>query len=123
MEHGHWIWVLMVTESRMSTMTTLSIWETVRTMTTLSNTKIVFAEDRILSEEIGGDGSGHRAGCAFQPLFGAIERLINLLAEPERIPVLSPLVEKEIVFRLLTTECRRSGRSQPGAAISTRSLE
>lgn len=63
-------------------------------------------------------------GALSKPLFGAIERLIDLLAEPECIPVLSPLVQKEIVFRLLTTECgRRSGRSQPGAAISTKSLE
>jgi len=44
-------------------------------------------------------------GALAKPLFGAIERLINLLAEPECIPVLSPLVQKEIVFRLLTTEC------------------
>jgi AraC-type transcriptional regulator N-terminus len=44
-------------------------------------------------------------GALSKPLFGAIERLINLLAEPECIPVLSPLVQKEIIFRLLTTEC------------------
>ena len=44
-------------------------------------------------------------GALSKPLFGAIERLIDLLAEPECIPVLSPLVQKEIVFRLLTTEC------------------
>ena len=36
-------------------------------------------------------------GALSKPLFGAIERLIDLLAEPECIPVLSPLVQKEIV--------------------------
>ena len=65
---------------------------------------------RILDSQLPSLNSGRASraielGALSKPLFGAIERLINLLAEPECIPVLSPLVQKEIVFRLLTTEC------------------
>lgn len=38
------------------------------------------------------------------PLFDAFRRLIELVDEPEDIPTLAPLVQKEILFRLLRTE-------------------
>jgi len=38
------------------------------------------------------------------PLLNAILRLIDLLDEPASIPVLSPLIEREIVYRLLISE-------------------
>lgn len=40
-----------------------------------------------------------------RPLLGAITRLIELLDEPELIPVLSPLIQREILCRLLLTPC------------------
>ena len=46
---------------------------------------------------VAGRNAAIELGALSKPLFGAIERLINLLAEPECIPVLSPLVQKEIV--------------------------
>lgn len=39
-----------------------------------------------------------------QPLIGAILRFIDLLDEPASIPVLGPLIEREITYRLLTSE-------------------
>jgi len=38
------------------------------------------------------------------PLISAFLRLIDLLDEPESIPVLGPLIEREITYRLLTSE-------------------
>ena len=35
------------------------------------------------------------------PLLAAFERLIDLLAEPEDIPVLAPIIQREIFYRLL----------------------
>lgn len=38
------------------------------------------------------------------PLLGAIQRLVSLLDEPESIPILAPMLHREIIFRLLTGE-------------------
>lgn len=38
------------------------------------------------------------------PLLGALLRLLDLLDEPESIPVLAPLIEREILYRLLVSE-------------------
>ncbi|MEJ2645045.1 MAG: AraC family transcriptional regulator, partial [Gammaproteobacteria bacterium] len=38
------------------------------------------------------------------PLLDAFNRLIDLLAKPEDIPVLAPLIKQEIFYRLLTGE-------------------
>jgi AraC-like DNA-binding protein len=38
------------------------------------------------------------------PLLNAFQRLLDLLDEPENIPILSPLVQREIFFRLLHSE-------------------
>jgi AraC-like DNA-binding protein len=38
------------------------------------------------------------------PLLGAIQRLASLLDEPENIPILAPMLHREILFRLLNGE-------------------
>ncbi|BCG47223.1 Transcriptional regulator, AraC family [Citrifermentans bremense] len=38
------------------------------------------------------------------PLLGAIQRLASLLDEPESIPILAPMLHREILFRLLNGE-------------------
>lgn len=38
------------------------------------------------------------------PLLSAFERLVKLLVEPESIPILAPMLHREILFRLLTGE-------------------
>ncbi|MRR07026.1 MAG: AraC family transcriptional regulator [Deltaproteobacteria bacterium] len=35
------------------------------------------------------------------PLLGAFQRLVDLLAEPKDIPILAPVVQREIIYRLL----------------------
>ncbi len=38
------------------------------------------------------------------PLLNAIQRLVDLLDEPESIPILAPQTQREILYRLLTSE-------------------
>jgi len=38
------------------------------------------------------------------PLLSAFERLVKLLDEPDSIPILAPMIHREILFRLLTGE-------------------
>ncbi len=38
------------------------------------------------------------------PLLSAFQRLIDLLAEPQDIPILAPLIQREILYRLLVGE-------------------
>lgn len=40
-----------------------------------------------------------------KPLLETISRMVDLMEEPECIPTLSPLIQKEILFRLLMTDC------------------
>lgn len=55
------------------------------------------------------------------PMLNAIQRLIDLLDEPEGIPILAPLAQREILYRLLTGEqgprlrelAAAGGHSQP----------
>jgi AraC-like DNA-binding protein len=44
---------------------------------------------------------GMAVGKVSAPLFSAFQRLIDLLDEPEDIPILAPLVQREIFYRLL----------------------
>lgn len=48
------------------------------------------------------------AGMALSPttpdLYDAVQRLVSLLDEPESIPVLAPLIKREIYWRVLTSE-------------------
>lgn len=44
-----------------------------------------------------------KAGCADAPVLDALHRLISLLDESMLIPHLAPLIQQEIIVRLLTT--------------------
>jgi len=47
---------------------------------------------------------GLSLGSVTLPLLEAFKRLVDLLDEPEAIPVLSPLIQREILFRLLNSD-------------------
>lgn len=47
--------------------------------------------------------AGIEAGALTKPLFDAFRRLVELLDESENIPALAPIIQKEILFRLLQT--------------------
>ena len=49
-------------------------------------------------------GRGMVVGKAAQPLLEAFQRLVDLLDEPDDIPVLAPLIQREILYRLLVSE-------------------
>lgn len=49
-------------------------------------------------------GRGMVVGQAAQPLLEAFQRLIDLLDEPNDIPVLAPLIQREILYRLLVSD-------------------
>lgn len=49
-------------------------------------------------------GRGMAIGQVTLPLLTAFQRLIDLLAEPKDIPILGPIVQREIVYRLLVGE-------------------
>jgi AraC-like DNA-binding protein len=44
---------------------------------------------------------GMATGEVTLPLLAAVQRLIDLLAEPQDIPILAPIIQREIVYRLL----------------------
>ncbi len=46
-------------------------------------------------------GRGMATGEVTLPLLAAFQRLIDLLDEPEDIPILAPLIQREILYRLL----------------------
>lgn len=48
-------------------------------------------------------GAAMATGPATIELFGAIERLIDLLDKPEDVPLLGALIQKEILYRILTS--------------------
>ena len=49
-------------------------------------------------------GSSVGIGCATPALLASFERLLALLDEPEAIPVLAPLIQREIHYRLLMSD-------------------
>ncbi|WP_323121342.1 AraC family transcriptional regulator [Burkholderia alba] len=49
-------------------------------------------------------GEGIASGALSMPLFDAALRLVRLLDTPADIPILAPLVEKELLYRLMTSE-------------------
>ncbi|WP_226895316.1 AraC family transcriptional regulator [Luteolibacter marinus] len=64
----------------------------------------------VMEQPMPGPGAGSRQevielGALTPTLLGAFERLLALADEPESIPVLSPLIQKEILYRLLSSEC------------------
>jgi AraC-like DNA-binding protein len=44
---------------------------------------------------------GMATGDVTAPLLGAFQRLVDLLAEPKDIPILAPVIQREIIYRLL----------------------
>ena len=44
---------------------------------------------------------GMATGEVTVPLLGAFQRLVDLLAEPKDIPILAPVIQREIIYRLL----------------------
>ena len=50
-------------------------------------------------------GPGLSAGATTAGLLGACVRLLDLLDTPEDIPFLSPLIRREIAYRILRTQC------------------
>jgi hypothetical protein len=53
------------------------------------------------------------------PLLNAFHRLVDLLDEPDEIPALAPLIEKEIIYRLLVGE--QGPRLRQIAAVGSQS--
>ncbi|SHG73463.1 AraC family transcriptional regulator [Massilia sp. CF038] len=49
-------------------------------------------------------GRGMTVGQATLPLFQAFQRLLDLLDAPEEIDVLAPLIQREILYRLMVSE-------------------
>lgn len=49
-------------------------------------------------------GRGMGVGEASLPLLQAFQRLVDLLDEPDDIPVLAPLIQREILYRLLVSD-------------------
>ena len=47
---------------------------------------------------------GMATGAVTLPLLSACQRLIDLLAAPQDIPILAPLIQREILYRLLVGE-------------------
>ncbi len=52
----------------------------------------------------GNSGRGMRVSEVSMPLLNAFQRLLDLLDNPQDVPVLSPLIHKEILYRLLVGE-------------------
>ena len=52
----------------------------------------------------GRSGRGMRVSEVSMPLLNAFQRLLDLLDSPQDVPVLSPLIHKEILYRLLVGE-------------------
>lgn len=61
-------------------------------------------EDQLPTPAKGGPGPALEVAALSEPMAQVVRRLIHLLSEPELIPALSPLVQKEILARLLTGE-------------------
>jgi AraC-like DNA-binding protein len=49
-------------------------------------------------------GTAMATGRVTQPLLDAFQRLVNLLDEPRDIPILAPIIKREIFYRLLVGE-------------------
>lgn len=64
--------------------------------------EIMYSEN-LPEPEKSSQGIGLAAGETTPGLFGACTRLVDLLDSPEDIPFLSPLIQREIVYRILRT--------------------
>lgn len=65
--------------------------------------QLIMDDNLPLSHE-SGSGRGMAVGSVSLPLLDAFHRLIDLFDEPEGIPILAPLVKREIYYRLLVGE-------------------
>ncbi len=59
-------------------------------------------DDNLPASRIRVSARGMATGIITEAMLDAFNRLIDLLREPESIPVLSPLIQREIMYRLLT---------------------
>ena len=66
-------------------------------------TQLILENESLIAEK-GGSTSAIAVNTLTPKLLSAFERLVNLLDDLESIPVLSPLIQKEIYYRLLTGE-------------------
>lgn len=64
-------------------------------------------------------GRGMAVGQAALPLLHAFQRLIDLLDEPNDIPVVAPLIQREILYRLLVSD--QGSRLRQIASVGTQS--
>ncbi len=64
----------------------------------------LLAETPFSGKAAGVPGRGIAVTAASPKLLKAFRRLVELLDEPEAIPLLAPLAEREVLFRLLTSE-------------------
>ncbi|MBI3565958.1 MAG: AraC family transcriptional regulator [Elusimicrobia bacterium] len=49
-------------------------------------------------------GRGMTCGTLTEPLLAALQRLVDLQAEPRDVPILAPVIRREITYRLLVSE-------------------
>ncbi len=62
---------------------------------------------------------GIATGDLTMPLLAAFQRLVDMLAEPQAIPILAPIIQREIFYRLLVGD--QSGHLRQIATIGSRS--
>lgn len=65
--------------------------------------KQMIGEIDLIETEMGSEGTGMATGPATSALFDVANRLVGLLEAPKDIPVLGDLLQREILYRLLTS--------------------
>jgi AraC-like DNA-binding protein len=70
----------------------------------LTSLRSLIEEARLPAPAAGGPARGLYMSPTTPPLLDAVVRLVRLLHSPAEIPVLAPLIEREILFRLLLEE-------------------
>ena len=71
---------------------------------TLTSLRSLIEEARLQSPAAGAPARGLYESLTSPPLLDAVLRLVRLLHSPAEIPVLAPMIEREILFRLLLEE-------------------
>ena len=77
----------------------------------------LMAQGSLLSRRDQAVGMGVGIGAATPSLLATFGRLLDLLEEPEAIPVLAPLIEREIHYRLLKSD--QAGRLRQIASVDS----
>lgn len=70
----------------------------------LSEVAKLIIQDELPDQKHAKVGPGMAVSEVTAPLLKSFQRLLDLLDEPENIPMLAPLVKKEILYRLLTSD-------------------